>query len=118
MASLSATLTEFADNGNSRTYTSSGHAASKPKLVIEKRQVPVGDQTMAEFSASVVQAVNGADGGIAAQRVAYTVSVRYPTLSADATDLSSVQDACLVLLRDIVASDEFGVSHKTQNWVE
>jgi len=118
MAALSAALTEFADNGNSRTYTSSGHAASKPKLVVQKRLVPVGNQTMAEFSATVVQAVNGADGGIAAQKVSYEVKVRYPTLDADATDLSSVQDACLVLLRDIVASDEMTASHKSQNWIE
>jgi len=118
MASLSATLTEFADNGNSRTYTSSGHTSVKPKLVIEKRVVPVGNQTMAEFSAAIVQAVNGADGGIAAQKVSYEVKVRYPTIDADSTDLSSVQDAALVLLRDFVASDEFTASHKTQNWVE
>lgn len=118
MASLSATLTEFADNGNSRTYTSASHTASKPKLVVEKRTVPVGNQTIAEFSVAVVQAVNGADGGVAPQKVSMEAKVRYPTLDADSSDLATIIAACLVLLRDVVASDEFGASVTSQNWVE
>jgi hypothetical protein len=118
MASLSATLTEFADNGNSRTYTSAGHTASKPKLVVEKRTVPVGNQTIADFSVTVTQAVNGADGGIAPQKVSAEIKARYPTLDADSSDLATIQAAVLVLIRDVVASDEFGASFTTQNWVE
>lgn len=118
MPALAATLTEFADNGNSRTYTSASHLASKPKLVVQKRTVPVGNQTIAEFSAAVVQGVDGADGGIAPQKVSMTATVRYPTLDADSTDLATIIAACLVLFRDIVASDEFGASVTSQNWVE
>lgn len=116
MASLSATLTEFSEQANSKTYTTSGHTASKPKLVIEKRTVPVGNQVMADFSVSIIQAVNGADSVVHPQKVSYELKVRYP-IDADPTDLSSVQDAALVLLKDFAASDEFGASHKTQNWV-
>jgi hypothetical protein len=118
MASLAATLTEFADNGNSRTYTSAGHTAQKPYLVVEKRTVPVGNQTICEFSAAVVQAVNGAEGGIAPQKISMTASVRYPTLDADSSDLATRLAAALVLFRDLVASDEFGASVTSQNWVE
>jgi hypothetical protein len=118
MASLSATLTEFADNGNSRTYTSSGHTAAKPKLVIEKRLVPAGNQVMAEFSATVVQAVEDPDGGIAPQKVSMGTVVRYPVVGSDPSDLATIIAAALVLLRDIVASDEFGLSVTSMNWVE
>jgi hypothetical protein len=118
MASLSATLTEFSDNGNNRTYTSSGHTATKPKLVIEKRTVPVGSQIMSEFSVMVVQGVNDSEGGVALQKVSMEAKVRYPIVDTDATDLATVIAAALVLFRDLVASDEFGASVTSQNWVE
>lgn len=118
MAALAATLTEFADNGNSRTYTAAGHTAVKPILVIQKRTVPAGNQVMSDLSITVVQAVEDPDGGIAPQKVSMGVTVRYPTIGSDPTDLASVRAAALVLLRDIVASDEFGASVADQNWVE
>lgn len=118
MASLSATLVEYSDNGNSRTYTASGHTATKPKIVVEKRVVPTGNQVMAEFSASIIQGVLDSDGGIAPQKVSHTVTVRYPVIGVDPTDLASINAACLVLLRDFVASDEFGASVTSLNWVE
>jgi hypothetical protein len=118
MASLTATLTEFADNGNTRTYTSAGHTATKPKLVIEKRTVPVGAQIMSEFSCMIVQGVDDSEGGVAPQKVSMEAKVRYPIVDVDATDLATIIAAALVLLRDVVASDEFGASVTSQNWVE
>lgn len=118
MASLAATLTEFADNGNSRTYTAAGHTASKPKLVIEKRTVPVGNQTMSEFSGTVVFGVNDPDGGVALQKVSMEAKVRYPVSGVDSSDLATQLAAVLVLFRDFVASDEFGTSVTSHNWVE
>lgn len=118
MASLSATLTEFADNGNSRTYTAAGHTASKPKLVVEKRTVPTGNQTMSEFSGMVVFGVNDSEGGVAPQKVSMEIKARYPVLAIDSSDLATQIAAALVLIRDFVASDEFGASVTSQNWVE
>lgn len=116
MASLSATLTEFSDNGNSRTYTSAGHTVTKPKLVIEKRLVPTGNQVMAEFSATVVQAVLDSEGGVATQKVSAGAFMRYPVVGVDPTDLAAIIAAALVLQRDIVASDEYGASVTSQNY--
>lgn len=117
MPALAATLTEFADNGDSRTYTTSGHTAVKPKVVVERRKVPLGGQTVAEFSATISQGVEDAEGMVMPAKVAYAASVRYP-VDADPTDLAAIQAACLTLLRDIVASDEFGASTTSQNWFE
>lgn len=118
MASLSATLTEFADSGNSRTYTAASHTASKPKLVVQKRTVPTGNQTMTEFSGTVVFGVNDSDGGVAPQKVSMEAKVRYPVVAVDSSDLATQIAAALVLFRDFVASDEFGASVTSQNWVE
>lgn len=118
MASLSATLVEFSDNGNSRTYTASGHTAVKPKLVVEKRTVPVGNQIMSEFSGTIVFGVLDSEGGVAPQKVSMEAKVRYPTIGVDTSDLATVNAAALVLFRDFVASDEFGAAVSSLNWVE
>lgn len=112
MAAMTTTLTEFANNGNSRTSTTSGHTAVKPKLVIEKRRVPEGNQVIAEYSCKVVQATEDADGLILSQKVTFEAIVRYPLLGEAATIA-----AALVIFRDIVAGDEFGNSVSTQEWL-
>lgn len=118
MASLAATLVEFSDNGNSRTYTAAGHTAIKPKLVVEKRTVPAGNQVMSEFSGTIVFGVNDSEDGVAPQKVSMEAKVRYPVIDVDPSDLATVIAAALVLFRDFVASDEFGASVTSQNWVE
>lgn len=117
MAALATTLTEFSDNGDSRTYTTSGHTATKPKLVLEKRKVPVGNQTMAEFTCTVVHGVDDADGAVMPQRVSLSAAARYP-VDADPTDLATEIAAAFVILQDIVQSDEFEAAITSQNWVE
>lgn len=113
MVALVTALTEFADNGNSRTYTTSGSTASKPKLVIQKRKVPTGNQSVAEFSCAVVHGTEDADGAVLPQKVSLTVEGRYP-VDGDSADVA----AALVILQDIVQSDEFEASLMSQNWVE
>jgi hypothetical protein len=113
MAAMSTALTEFADNGDSRTFTYTGHKASDPRLVIQKRKVPTGDQVVAETSLSVVSGTEDAGNIPLAQRVSFQAVVRYPIAGtyADVT-------AALAVFRDIVASDEFTASVQTQNWVK
>jgi hypothetical protein len=112
MAAMSTALTEFADNGNSRTYTTSGHTASLPKLVIQKRRVPEGSATVAESTVSVIHATQDEAGDVLSQKVTMSVSVRYP-IDGNSNDV----DAVLVILRDIVAGDEFANTVDTQEWL-
>jgi len=112
MAAMSTALVEFADNGDSRTYTTSGHSASKPKIVIQKRRVPAGNQILAEVSVSVIHATEDSVGAVLPQKVALTASAKYP-ITGDYADVT----AALVILRDIVASDEFTATLASQNWL-
>lgn len=109
---MTTVLTEFSNNGNSRTSTITGHLATKPKLVIEKRKVPEGNQVVAEYTAKVVFATADAAGLVLSQKVQMEVSVRYP-INGTQADIT----AALAILRDLVAGDEFAASVNTQNWL-
>jgi hypothetical protein len=80
--------------------------------VIEKRRVPSGAQTVAEYTFSVVKATEDALGAALAQKVVMEVKVRYP-ISGIAAD----RDAVLAVLRDIAVGDEFTNSVPTQEWL-
>lgn len=112
MAAMTTVLTEFSQSGNSRTTTTTGHSAVEPKLVIEKRRVPEGNQTMVEYSAKVVHSTEDSDGEVLPQKVSFECVVRYPVLG-----LSTDVDAALAVFRDIIAGDEFGNSTSTQEWL-
>jgi hypothetical protein len=113
MAAMTTALTEFSDNGNSRTYTYTGHTALSPKLVLQKRRVPSGAQTVIEDTITVLNATEDSDGNVLPQKVSFSATVRRP-LNGDAADVT----ATLATFRDIIASDEFGVTVSTQNWLE
>lgn len=113
MPAMSTPLTEYSDNGNSRTFSTTGHTALKPKLVIQKRKIASNAQASAEDHISVVYGTADAEGAILTSKVAFDVSVRRPILG-DAADVT----AALAVLRDIVASDEFGATVTTQNWLK
>jgi len=112
MAAMTAVLTEFSNNGNSRTSTVATHTAVKPKLVIEKRRVPEGNQIIAEYSCKCVYATEDVDGVILSNKVSFEAVVRYP-VAGDAADVA----AALVLFKDIIANDEFANSITTQQWL-
>lgn len=112
MAGMTTVLTEFADNGNTRTYTLSGHLATKPKLVIQKRRVADGNKVVSETDISVILATEDAAGVLLPSKVAFTASIRYP-ITGDSADVTSA----LAVFRDIVAGDEFGAVVTTQNWL-
>lgn len=112
MAAMTTVLSVFSYNGNARTSTTSGHTAVKPKLVIEKRRVPEGNQTVAEYSMKVVHATTDVDGAVLSNKVSFDCVVRYPLLG-DSSDIA----AALAVFRDIIAGDEFGNSVTTQEWL-
>lgn len=112
MAAMTTVLTEFADNGNSRTSTLSGHTAIKPRIVIEKRRVPEGNQTMVEQSVKVIYATEDADSLVLSNKVSFEMVCRYPLLG-QSTDVT----AALAVIADIVNGDEFANSVSTQEWL-
>lgn len=112
MAVMTTVLTEFANNGNSRTSSLAGHTAVKPRLVIEKRRVPEGNQTVIEYSAKVVYATVDDDGAVLSSKVTMEAVVRHPLLGQSA-DVA----AALAIFADIVNGDEFANSITTQEWM-
>lgn len=112
MAAMTTVLTEFSNSGNSRTSTLSGHTAIKPKLVIEKRRVPEGNQTMIEYSAKIIIATVDVNGAVLSNKVSLEVIGRYPS-NGSSTDVTAAR----AFLVDIVGGDEFANSLSTQEWL-
>jgi len=112
MAAMTTALTEFADQGNSRTYTYTGHTSVEPKLVLQKRRVPSGSQTILEDTVQVLSSTEDSAGALLPSRVSFMVTVRRPNngIAADVT-------AALAIFRDIIAGDEFANTVGTQEWL-
>lgn len=113
MAAMTTALTEFSDSGDSRTYTLSGHTASSPKLVIQKRRVPAGNQTVAEVTVEALAATVDSNSVLVPQKIGMKASIRYP-INGTYADVSSL----LATFRDIVAGDEFAAAISSQNWLK
>lgn len=112
MAAMTTVLTEFADSGNSRTYTTSTHTTAKPRLVIQKRKVPSGKQTVQEVSVQVVHATEDASSVILPSKVVFEANHRSP-IDGAAADVT----AALAIFRDIIAGDEYANAVSTQEWL-
>jgi len=112
MAAMTTVLTEFSDNGDSRTYTTSGHTISKPKLVLQKRRVPAGNQVVSETSISVIHGCEDSAGDILPQKVSFQAIVRSP-LQAIAADVAAAK----AIFLDIIAGDEFANAVLTQEYL-
>lgn len=109
---MTTALTEFSNNGNSRTSTLSGHTTLSPKLVIEKRRVPEGNQQVAEYSFKALSATQDSDGVTLSQKVTFEAIVRYPILG-QSTDITALR----AVFTDIVSGDEFANSVLTSEWL-
>ncbi len=112
MAAMTTALTEFSDNGNSRTYTQAAHTVQQPMLVIQKRKVPTGNQTVAETTVNVVDSTTDVDDAVLSQKVLFSAVVRYP-IAGTAADVT----AALATFRDIIAGDEFANAVSTQEYL-
>lgn len=112
MAAMTTVLTEFSDNGNSRTYSTAGTLVSMPKLVIQKRRVPSGNETVQENSVEVVHGTKDSDGSILPSKVSFKVVCRYPKDSTN-TEI----DAAFAIIKDILNGDEYASTIYTQNWL-
>lgn len=112
MAAMTTALTEFASNGNSRTFTYAGHTVQKPHLVLQSRRVPSGNQTVAQDTITVLSGTDDVNGDPLAARVSFEVKIRRP-IDGAAADVTAV----LAVLRDIVAGDEFTNTVNTQEFL-
>lgn len=112
MAAMTTALTEFSDNGNSRTYTYTGHTAVEPRLVLQKRKVATGSTSVLEDIVSVVSSTEDSAGELLQSKVLFEMKVRRPAngIAADVT-------AALAIIRDIIAGDEFTNTVSTQEWL-
>jgi hypothetical protein len=113
MAAMTTVLTEFADNGNSRTYSLSGHGALKPRIVIQKRKVATTSTSSAEDTVDVIYGTEDSAGNILPGRTSFGAVVRRPVNGDDAD-----ATAALAVFRDIVNSDEFAAMVVSQNFLK
>lgn len=113
MAAMTTVLTEFSNKENSRTSSVAGHLASRPRLVIESRRVPSGNQVVMENTIRVSYGTVDADVQPIPERVSLSATMRFPIHGK-----TSDRDAALAVFRDIIAGDEFGDTFETQNWLK
>lgn len=114
MAALATALVEFADNGNSRTYTAPSHTALRPRLVIQRRKTASKSGEVAETSIRVVMTQIDALGNVMPAKRSVEIVDRSVVGGSDA----AVEAAVLALIRDIVSSDNFAASITTQGWIK
>lgn len=112
MTAMTTVLTEFSSERNSRTSTLTGHTAVKPKLVIEKRDVPEGNKIMCVQSFKVIFATEDVNGVVLSEKIAIEGSARYPKTGSVAD-----VEAALVFAADIFIGDEWKNSITTQEWL-
>jgi len=112
MAAMTTALTEFSDNGNTRTYTYTGHTATEPRLVIQRRKVASGTTSVIEDVVQVISSTEDSGGDLLTSKVLFEAKVRRPAdgIAADVT-------AALAIFRDVVAGDEFTNTVSTQEWL-
>jgi len=115
MAAMTTVLTEFGVSADSKQYTTSGHLAQKPRLVIQKRRVPAGPGSVGSMTTTIIRGVVDSAGANIAQRVSMAVEVRVP-YDIGAAD-TGVADA-LAILKDIVNGDEFAAGISSQNFLK
>lgn len=112
MAAMTTALTEFSNSGNSRTSTLIGHTVSVPKIVIEKRRVPEGNQVMGEIGCKVIYATKDAADLVLTNKISFEAIVRYP-IQGSSADVEAVR----AIFADIIAGDEFKNAVETQEWL-
>jgi hypothetical protein len=112
MAAMTTVLTEFSDNGNSRTFTLPGHTVQAPQIVIQRRKVPSGNATTAEDTLSVLTASFDSDSAILPSKNSISAIVKRP-IDGQAAELTAI----LATFRDLVNSDEFTNMITTQEFV-
>lgn len=113
MVQMTTVLTEFADNGDIRTYSLPGHTALKQKLFRQKRTLAANAQANARGEATVSLGTVDSTGIALSNKVSLGVTCSLPVNGASAD-----VDAAIGYLRDYVASDDFVSFVKSQQWAK
>lgn len=113
MSAMTTVMTEYSDETNQRTYAVSGHTVAKPKLLIQKRKIGNVGGASSTDTVSIVFGAQDSAGIYLPGRIAFDVTVRRP-VEAVAADVS----AALLVLKDVVQSDEFANMVNTQNYLK
>jgi hypothetical protein len=103
MAAMSTNLTLYSNNGDSFTYRLDGHTSLSPQLILQRRRLPTGNQTVIEDEVSVVYTTEDSEGNILSSKILFSAKVR-----RDQRSQSSDITAALAVFRDLIAGDEFG----------
>jgi len=113
MAVMTITLSEYADNGNSRTFAKSGHSFETSRLVVQSRKQPLGNITVGTTDTNVKFTTVNSDGDLLAALINLGVSSRIPRDAVEAD-----VDEAITLLRDFVAADEFPAMVKAGTYID
>lgn len=113
MSGMTLELSDFTDNGNSRTYTLPGHTIAKPRLVIQRRKVAASVEGVAEDSVRFIRGTTDAQNVILSARDSIEVVVRRPANGDPADPVAMIAD-----FRNFVISDEFANLVGGQKWIK
>lgn len=105
MAAMTANLTPVGITGFKRELVTDTHTVLRPEVVTVVLKPAVGNATVSAFEWSIKYKTQDAAGDALQEQVAAGGYFRTPI-----NGLSADRDAVLVLLRDMIASDEFGLA--------
>jgi hypothetical protein len=110
---MTTALEEFTTNGNSKTYVAPAHTVVKPRVVVQKRKVPVEPGNVAEDTINVVFGTEDADGAPLASKVSFNLTYKRHR-DALAADVAAAKS----LFLEIVNSDEFSDTMAGQTFLQ
>lgn len=103
MAAMTAAVNLQFTQGYKREFTTASHTSLRPETLEITLKPATGNKTVSRFEYTIKYTTEDADGIVLAEKVAAGGYFNVPI-----NGLSADRDAALVLLRDFVASDEFG----------
>lgn len=113
MAAMTTALIQRSDERNARVWEVTGHTVQKPKLMLQKRVEPKGNQSVAEDEVMVLFGAADSTGVILPTKTAISAKIRRSTNAVVADT-----DAAIALFREFVASDEFAAVMNSQRYIE
>ena len=114
MAAMTTVLEEHRDLGDSRVYAQPTHTLGLPRLCVQKRHTPSGQQTVAEDSFTIQNGVKDVDGNVLPTRASVAITVRRP-INMDPTDTGLA--SAISLSQEFIDSDEFAAMVSGQKFV-
>lgn len=113
MAAFTTVITEHNDSENRRVYAITGHTASMPKLLIQKRKEPTATNKVASDTLMVVYGDEDASAVPIENKCVLEAVIRRSIEGS-----STISAAALAVFRDFVASDQFAAIVSGQTYVQ